>query len=191
MRKLVLFMHVSLDGIVGKPGEENDWIQTDEEMFDYALMQTNRSDIALYGRVTYELMDSYWPTAADHPDASHHDIEHSKWYNSVRKIVASKTMKGKSLTNATVVSDNLADEIRKLKKETGKDIVMFGSPSTAQSLIAENLIDDYWLFINPVLVGQGNPLFKSIKQIIKLKLLESKTFASGVVCLHYELKTNK
>jgi len=191
MRRVVLFMHVSLDGIVGKPGEENDWIHTDEEMFDYALRQTNRSDTALYGRVTYELMDSYWPTAADYPDASQHDIEHSKWYNNVRKIVASKTMKGKSLKNATIVSDNLSDEIRKLKNENGKDIVMFGSPSTAQSLMEENLIDDYWLFINPVLVGQGNLLFKYINQIIKLKLLESKTFASGVVCLHYELKTDK
>ena len=188
MRRVVLFMHVSLDGFISRPGGEIDWVLVGEEMFDYALMQTNRSDIALYGRVTYELMDDYWPTAADKPDASHHDIEHSKWYNNVRKIIASKTMTDEGRQNTTIVSNNLCDEIRKLKKETGKDIVMFGSPSTARSLMEENLIDDYWLFINPILLGQGLPLFKKINQIIKLNLLESKTFTSGVVCLHYEVK---
>lgn len=184
-------MHVSLDGFVGRPGGENDWILIDEEMFDYATMQTNRSDLALYGRVTYELMDSYWPTAASKPDATRHDIEHSTWYNNVRKIIASKTMKGDGLENTTIISENLSTEIRKLKKETGKDIVMFGSPSTAHSLMEDNMIDDYWLFINPILIGQGIPLFKNFKHIVKLNLLESKTFTSGVVCLHYEAKTDK
>jgi dihydrofolate reductase len=188
MRRVVLFMHVSLDGFVARPGGEFDWVLVSEEMFAYALKQTNRSDIALYGRVTYEMMNDYWPTAADKPDATHHDIEHSTWYNNVRKIIASKTMTDEGLQNTTVVSNNLSDEIRKLKKETGKDIVMFGSPSTACSLMEENLIDDYWLFINPILLGQGIPLFKKNTQIVKLNLLESKTFTSGVVCLHYEVK---
>ena len=191
MRKVVLFMHVSLDGFVAMPSGEIDWVLIGEEMFDYASMQTNRSDLALYGRVTYELMDSYWPTAAYKPDATRHDIEHSTWYNNVRKIIASKTMKGDGLENTTIISENLSTEIRKLKKETGKDIVMFGSPSTAHSLMEENVIDDYWLFINPILLGQGIPLFKNFKHIVKLKLLESKTFTSGVVCLHYEAKADK
>lgn len=184
-------MHVSLDGFVARPGGEIDWALVDDEMFDYALMQTNRSDLALYGRVTYELMDSYWPTAADNPEASKHDIEHSKWYNNVKKIIASKTMKGDGLKNTTIISENLPTEIRKLKLEPGNDIVMFGSPSTAQSLMEENVIDDYWLFINPILLGEGLHLFKNFKHIIQLNLVESKTFTSGVVCLHYEAKPDQ
>jgi dihydrofolate reductase len=88
-----------------------------------------------------------------------------------------------------IVSENLATEIRKLKQKTGKNIIMFGSPTLAHSLMQENLIDDYWLLMNPILLGQGNPLFRGLKKEIKLKLILSKSFVSGVVCLHYEAKT--
>ena len=186
MRKLVSFMHVSLDGLIAGPKGEMDWITVDEEIFDYAGNRTNESDLALYGRVTYEMMESYWPTAADQPGASRHDIEHSTWYKKVAKVVLSRTLKGKSLPNTKIVSDNLATEIAQLKKTSGKEIVMFGSPGATQSLAQENLIDEYWLFVNPIILGQGAPFFKGIKQASKLKLKKSHAFSSGVVCLHYE-----
>jgi len=185
MRKLVSFMHISLDGFTTNSKGQMDWIRTDVEMFDIAGQQTLRSDTALYGRGTYEIMEAYWPTAADQPNATKHDIEHSAWYKSVQKIVVSKTLKGFEVKNAEIISENLPDEISKLKKEKGKEIVMFGSPTLTRSLMDENLIDEYWLFINPILLGQGNPLFKNLSHEIKLRLLMSKTFASGVVCLHY------
>ena len=186
MRKLVSFMHVSLDGFVGGPQGEMDWIIVNEDMFSLAGEQTDRSDTALYGRLTYQMMNSYWPTAADKPNASKHDKQHSEWYNKVAKVVLSKTMKGATLHNTTVISDNVTSEITRLKEMPGKEIVIFGSPSASHSLMADDLIDDFWLFINPVLLGQGIPLFKGLKNRKKLKLVTSQTFASGVVCVHYE-----
>lgn len=186
MRRLVLFMHTSLDGFVAGPNGEMDWIIVDEEMFDYAGKRTNEADTALYGRVTYEMMESYWPTAAEQPGATKHDIEHSGWYNKVTKVILSRTMKGANLPNTKIISDNVSNEIIQLKQAPGQDILIFGSPSAVHSLMTENLIDDYWLFINPILLAQGIPLFKGIKDKTKLKLMETIPFASGVVCLHYE-----
>src|SRR5215218_5879649 len=99
MRKLISFMHISLDGFVGGPNGEMDWIKVDEEIFDYAGKMTKDSDLALYGRKTYEMMEGYWPTAADSPNPSKHTIEHAAWYNKVQKIVISKTLEGKSIKN--------------------------------------------------------------------------------------------
>jgi dihydrofolate reductase len=186
MRKIVLFMHTSLDGFVAGPNGEMDWIIVDEEIFDYAGDRTNEADTALYGRVTYQMMESYWPTAAENPNASKHDIEHSTWYNKVFKVVLSKTMKGVNLLNTTIISDNVANEITKLKQQDGKEIVIFGSPSIGHLLMQENLIDDYWFFINPIMLGKGIPLFKKIQHRTKLKLVKSNSFTTGVVCLHYE-----
>lgn len=191
MRKVILFMATSLDGFTTDANGEIGWISTDGEMFDFAGQRTNEADTALYGRGTYQIMESYWPTAADQPNATKHDIEHSAWYNRVQKIIVSKTIKGADLKNATIISRNLPTEIRKLKKGKGKEIILFGSPTLARSLMEKNLIDDYWLFVNPILLGQGIPLFKGLKNEIKLKLILSKTFASGVVCLHYEAKTDR
>jgi dihydrofolate reductase len=191
MRKLVLFMHVSLDGFVAGPNGEMDWITVNEEIFDYAARRTNESDTALYGRATYQMMQAYWPSAADQPNATRHDIEHSRWYNQVSKVVVSRSMQGAQLPKTTIISRNLAEEINKLKRAPGKEIIIFGSPGAAHSLMAENLIDDYWLFVNPILLGQGIPLFKDITTAIALKLLESHAFSSGVVCLHYETNGGK
>jgi dihydrofolate reductase len=187
MRKLAVFMHTTLDGFVAGPKGEMDWIIVNEDMFEYASRQTDQSDTALYGRVTYQMMDSYWPTAGEKPNASKHDKQHSSWYNKVEKMVFSRTMKGAELANTTIVSENAGNEILKLKNRPGKDIVVFGSPSVVHFLVSENLIDDYWLFVNPILLGQGIPLFKEQQNKIKLKLSSCNSFASGVVCLHYQL----
>lgn len=105
MRRVVSFMHLSLDGYASGINREIDWILIDEEIFQYVYDRTKESDTALYGRITYELMESYWPTAASRPNATKHDMDHSKWYNSVSKIVASKTMKGAKLPNTTIISE--------------------------------------------------------------------------------------
>lgn len=191
MRKLVLFMHVSLDGYTAGPNGEMDWIKVDDEMFEFANQQTNRSDTALYGRGTYKIMQDYWPTSADKPDASNHDIVHSKWYNEVEKIVVSSTLKGTRLSNARIISDNVAGEVQKLKNSEGRDIIMFGSPTLAKTMMQENLIDDYWLFVNPILLGKGALLFTTLKNHLNLKLVSHKALSSGVVCLHYQAITNK
>jgi dihydrofolate reductase len=185
MRKIISFMHISLDGFVAGPNGEMNWIKVDDEIFDYVGKRIGESDTALYGRVTYEMMESYWPTAGDEPDASKHDIEHSAWYKKAHKVVLSKTMKDADLTNTTIISDNLADRINEIKQQGDTEILLFGSPRATHSLIQQNLIDGYWLFVNPVVLGQGIPLFVDIKGEIKLKLLATQQFACGVTALNY------
>ena len=185
MRKIISFMHISLDGFVAGPNGEMNWIKVDEEIFDHVGERISETDTALYGRVTYEMMQNYWPTAADKPAATRHDIEHSKWYSKVHKVVLSKTMKDAELTNTTIISDNLSDRISEIKQQAGEDILLFGSPTATHSLIQQNLIDGYWLFVNPIILGQGIPLFVDINDKIKLKLLTTRQFTSGVTELNY------
>jgi dihydrofolate reductase len=186
MRNLIFFMHTSLDGFVAGQNGEMKWIKLDEEMFDFVATMTAQSDTALYGRVTYEMMQSYWPEAGEQPNASKHDKEHSKWYNNVSKVVLSKTMQETGLHNTKVISDQLSENINRLKEKDGKNILIFGSPRASQSLLNEGLIDEFWLFVNPIILGKGMLLFKDITGTTKLKLAESKTFACGVIALHYE-----
>jgi dihydrofolate reductase len=185
MRKIISFMHISLDGFVAGPNGEMNWIKVDEEIFDHVGKRISESDTALYGRVTYEMMQSYWPTAGDEPDASKHDIEHSKWYKEANKIVLSKTLNAEGLTNTQIISDNIADSINEIKQQQGPDILLFGSPTATHSLIQLNLIDGYWLFVNPIILGQGISLFADIKDKIKLKILSAKQFTSGVTAMDY------
>jgi dihydrofolate reductase len=185
MRKIISFMHISLDGFVAGLNGEMDWIKVDEEIFDYVGERISEGDTALYGRVTYQMMENYWPTAGDKPTATKHDIEHSKWYKKVQKVVLSKTMKDAGLTNARIISDNLSGIINEIKQQAGKDILLFGSPTATHSLIELNLIDGYWLFVNPIILGRGIPLFADIKDKIKLKLLTTRQFTCGVTELNY------
>jgi dihydrofolate reductase len=185
MRKIISFMHISLDGFVAGPNGEMNWIKVDEELFDHIGKRISQTDSALYGRVTYQMMESYWPNAGKEPGASKHDIEHSKWYNKAHKLVLSKTMQGASLANTTIISDNLSSEINKIKQGAGSEILLFGSPTATHALIQQNLIDGYWLFVNPIIIGQGIPLFTGIKDKTKLKLLTTQQFTSGVTELNY------
>lgn len=188
MRKIISFMHVSLDGFVAGPNGEMDWIKVDEEIFDYVGKRISEGDTALYGRVTYQMMESYWPTAADQPNASKHDIEHSKWYSQVHKLVLSQTMKGVDLDNAEIISDNVSERINEIKESSNgrsEEILLFGSPTATHSLMGENLIDGYWLFINPIILGEGIPLFANIRDKVKLQLVNTQSFSSGVTELSY------
>jgi dihydrofolate reductase len=186
MRKIISFIQISLDVFVAGPNGEMNWIKVDEEIFDYVGRRISESDTALYGRVTYQMMESYWPTAGSKPNASKHDIEHSKWYAQVHKVVLSKTLKGANLPNTTIISDDLAGRIHAIKQQSGSDIAVFGSPSATHALIQLGLIDGYWLFVNPVILGQGIPLFTNIHEKIKLNLLPvTRQFTCGVTELNY------
>lgn len=183
-------MHTSLDGFVAGPDGEMDWIKVDDEIFDFVGTMTDKADTALYGRVTYEMMEGYWPTAADQPNASRHDKEHSAWYKKVSKVVLSRTISEKGLENTKVINDQLPDNINKIKNQAGKNILIFGSPRASHSLLSHDLVDEFWLFVNPVLLGKGIPLFKGVTQTTKLKLVETKAFSSGVIALHYERRSS-
>jgi len=188
MRKIISFMHLSLDGFVAGPNGEMNWIKIDEEIFDHVGKRISETDTALYGRATYQMMENYWPAAGNKPDASKHDIEHSKWYNQVHKVVLSKTIADTHLTNTTIIRDNHSDKINEIKQKPGKEILLFGSPTATHSLIQQNLIDRYWLFVNPIILGRGIPLFADIKDTIKLQLLTTRQFTSGVTELNYTVE---
>jgi dihydrofolate reductase len=178
-------MHISLDGFVAGPKGKMDWIKVDHEIFDHVGQRISEGDTALYGRVTYQMMESYWPTAGDKPTASKHDVEHSKWYKKAHKVVLSKTMKGAGLANTTIVSENISARVNEIKQQGDKEILLFGSPTATHSLIQQNLIDGFWLFVNPIVLGQGIPLFVDIKNQLKLKLLDTRQYTCGVTELNY------
>jgi dihydrofolate reductase len=187
-------MHVSLDGFVASTDEGNaslGWISLSDDLFEYVDQQIQQTNTALYGRVTYQMMESYWPTATEQPNASTHDHTHSRWYKTARKIVLSNTLQNQEHPDIQIISSHLSDDINKLKRSAGSEILVFGSPGATHALMAENLIDEYWLFINPILLGQGIPLFKNIKDRTALTLVKSKLFDTGVVFLHYEVKLNQ
>lgn len=188
MGNIVLFMHTSLDGFAAGPNGEMNWIHVDQEIFDHGAERIKQTNTALYGRVTFGMMEGYWPTAADKPGATKHDREHAAWYKQARKIVLSTTLDQSAFANTTVVGKDFATALHTLKQATNGEILLFGSPSTAHALLAEGLIDACWLNVNPVLLGEGIPAFKGIKAKESLKLVSTHVFSSGVVSLSYEVK---
>jgi dihydrofolate reductase len=190
MRKVVLFIHLSLDGFAAGPNGELDWMSYDEELEKYAEGVVSTVGAALYGRVTFQMMESYWPTVLKNSSSTKHDIDHAHWIEKISKVVFSKSLNKVEWNNTRLIKDNVAEEVSKLKQQPGKDLVIFGSPGLAQTLMRLDLIDEYRLTVNPVVLGVGKPLFKDIRAKVTLKLLETKTFASGVTGLHYKLKRN-
>jgi dihydrofolate reductase len=188
MRRLVLLEHISLDGYMAAPDGDMGWIRVDEELWDYVTPIIDAADTAVYGRTTYEIMQSYWPTAASQPDATSHDIHHSEWTRTATKLVFSKTLPAApwdASGDATLIRDDVASVIRQLRQESGKDMVMLGSASLARTLIAQGLVDDYRLNLNPIVVGGGVALFPDTTSLRQLQLASCRTFRSGVVGLHY------
>lgn len=188
MRKVVLFMHISLDGFAAGPNGELDWISYDQELEKYAEEVVSTVGAPLYGRVTYQMMESYWPTVLTNPSATQHEMEHARWVENIPKIVFSKTLDKVEWHNTRLIKDNIAEEVMKLKQQPGKDLVIFGSPGLTHTFMGLDLIDEYRLTVNPVILGRGMPIFKDFKARSDLKLLNTKTFGSGVVALHYETK---
>jgi dihydrofolate reductase len=185
MRRIIWLTHISLDGFVAGPNGEIDWIYLEDQLFEDGHELIKTADTALYGRVTYQIMESYWPTAATRPTATKHDIEHASWVNPTTKIVFSRSLKKTDWQNTRIVKDHAAEEVAKLKEQPGKNMMLFASPNLASTLMNHDLIDEYWFNINPIILGKGKPLFKDLGQTRKLKLLGSKTYKNGVVNLHY------
>ncbi|MEO6890050.1 MAG: dihydrofolate reductase family protein [Ktedonobacteraceae bacterium] len=186
MRKVISFLHVSLDGFTTGPNGELEWAIVDEELNPYVDALFRNVDTALYGRVTYLVMQSYWPTMLTDPEASPRERAHAHWVENVSKIVFSRTLSRAEWKNSRMVKDQIAEEIAALKQQPGGDLMIFGSPTLTHSFTHLDLIDEYRLFLNPIVLGGGIPLFQDIKEWMKLKLLEAKTFQAGVVGLHYQ-----
>jgi dihydrofolate reductase len=184
MRKIIFMMSVSLDGYFCGPDRELDWQFVDEELHGHFNDWMRTAGAFLDGRVTYELMVEYWPTADADPAASPTVAEFAGIWRDMPKIVYSRTLE-RADWNTTVVHDVVVDEVTALKAEPGGDIVL-GGADLAATFAGHDLIDEYRIYVQPVLLGRGRPLFPLTETKLDLRLTESKTFSNGVVLLRYE-----
>lgn len=186
MRKIKLQMQLSLDGFVCGPNGEMDWMvwEWDDVLKNYTRNLTNSVDIFLLGRATGEGMAIYWPTVTSNPESKEEDKWMADKLNNLPKVVFSKTITSINWTNVRVAND-IVEEVRELKKEPGKDIMIYGGAGIVSSFIRENLIDEYHLFINPVVIGKGKAIFGDINEKMKLKLVNTTTSNTGIVILQY------
>lgn len=183
MRKLVVFNQVSLDGyFVDRYGDMSWAHKSDAEWRAFVEENASGGGELLFGRITYELMVSYWPT----PYARENDPIVAERMNNLPKAVFSRTMDNASWNNTKLVKGDMAAEIRKMKKEPGKDMVIFGSGSIVSQLAQAGLIDEYQMVVNPVVLGKGRTMFEGIKEKLTLKLTKTRTFGNGNVLLCYE-----
>lgn len=181
MRKVFLFNMVTLDGFFEGPNHDIDWHKTDEEFNEFAIAQLNEIGTLLFGRVTYQLMASYWPTQA----AAESDPVTAEKMNSTPKVVFSRTLHSAEWDKTRLARDAV-QEITKLKQQDGKDIAILGSANLAASLIPLGLIDEFRIMVNPIVLGKGTPLFQDVNDPLSVKLLSSKTFHNGNVLLFYQ-----
>ncbi len=186
MRKAISSDMVTLDGFFEGPNKELDWQIVDGENKEYAIDLLSKVDALLFGRVTYELMADYWPAAATNPSTPKSDLEIADKMNELPKIVFSKTLQEVKWNISRLVKENIADEIFKMKHQPGKDMMIFGSGSIVSTFMQHGLIDEYRIIVNPIVLGNGNLLFKGINGKQNLKLLNTKMFDSGIVILFYE-----
>lgn len=182
MRKLTAFNFLTLNGFYKGSGNDISWHKHGGEESEYSSDSLKSNNILLFGRVTYELMASYWPT----PFAIENDPANAKGMNDAEKIVFSNTMKKADWNNTRIISGNIVEEMKKLKQTPGKDLTILGSGSIISQFANEGLIDGYEIMIDPVALGEGTPIFKGIKEQLDLKLTDSRFFKSGVVLLSYE-----
>jgi dihydrofolate reductase len=189
MRKVIALIHLSLDSFAAGPNDELDWIAYDNELEQYAHSLHDLTDAVIWGRRTYEGMAGYWLTVPGNPASTPAELEHARFLDKATKIVVSRKLERiewNDAQNTVLIRDNIAEAINDIKQQPGKDIWFLGSTMLAQTFIQLDLIDEYRLNINPTVLGHGKSLFAGVTRSFPLKLLESKTFKSGVVALRYE-----
>jgi dihydrofolate reductase len=183
-------MMISLDGYFEGPDHDLSWHHVDEEFNDFAIEQMREGHTILFGRRTYQLMESFWPSKAGLED----DPEVAQLMNNTPKVVVSKSLKDVKETkiwkHVHLINDNVEDEIRSLKNKKGGNIILLGSSNFCVSLLEWNLLDEIRIMINPVVIGKGTPLFQGLKDKAGFKLIKSRNFTNGNVLLTYIPKDN-
>ena len=181
MRKLIFSINVSLDGFA-----DHTVAIADDELHEYSTDQLNTLDAVLFGRVTYQLFESYWPHASEDPQATESDVAFADKINAMPKIVFSRTLRKVDWNNARLSNGDMVEEVLKMKQGDGKSLSI-GGISTIQTFMKLNMVDEFWLLVHPVIVGSGRRLFDGLNEKLDLKLVDTKTFRSGVTVLHYLL----
>ncbi|MGD9534487.1 MAG: dihydrofolate reductase family protein [Candidatus Nitrosocosmicus sp.] len=189
VRKLRLQVHMSIDGCIAGPNNEMDWLIWDNGYLKYIDNITESVDTIIMGRKMVDGFIPFWTEVASKPDDPMYKI--AKKMVEIPKVVFTKTLKKSDWQNTDIATGDLRDEVTKLKnQDTRGDIIVYGGISFDSSLIKEKLIDEFYLFINPIVLGSGKTIFKDTAEIQKLSLIESKVFDCGLVLLHYEVKKN-
>ena len=183
MRKLVVFNQVTLDGYFSDKSGDMSWAHKhDAEWKDFVAGNAMGGGQLLFGRITYELMASYWPT----PYAINNDPIVAERMNNRPKVVFSRTLDKASWNNTKLVKGDLGAEVRKMKQEPGQDMVILGSGTIVSQLAQEGLIDVFQIVVNPIVVGKGRTMFEGVKDKLSLKLTRTRSFQNGSVLLSYE-----
>jgi dihydrofolate reductase len=186
MRKLIVFNHVTLDGYFVDDKGDMSWAHRKEDAEWSKFVADNASagtgGQMVFGRITYELMASYWPT----PSAVKSDPVVAEGMNSAQKVVFSRTLDQASWKNTRLVKSDPATEVRKMKDESGKDILIFGSGTIISQLAQEGLIDEYRIIVNPLVIGKGRTMFEGVKDKMTLNLTTTRAFKNGNMLLSYE-----
>jgi dihydrofolate reductase len=186
MRKVFLHINISLDGFIEDDKHEMDWHFVDDEFEEYIKEVLRSIDGMIFGRVAHQLLAEYWPTAASKPGASPRDVETATMMNTLPKYVISRESYQTEWQNSHIISGDVAGEIRNLKDEPGKDIALFAGAGVARSFMQLDLLDEYRLILNPVVLGRGTPLFRNGNDKRNLELLETLRFSSGAMVLTYK-----
>lgn len=182
MRKVIMFNLITLDGFFeGEHKWDITWHQVDEEFNDFSIEQLNHAGGLLFGRVTYQGMADYWSS----PTAIENDPLVAAKMNSIAKYVFSNTLEKTEWNNTQLIKGDAVKELIKLKEQPGADLFVFGSANLASTFTKHNLIDEYRFIINPVVLGKGEPLFKEDNGVLKLKLLDARSFKNGNILLSY------
>ncbi len=181
MRKMFAFLVATVDGYYEGPNQEFDWPLVDEEFNEFSVRQLDEVDTLVFGRVTYELMASYWPT----PAAKDDDPRVAAMMNEMPKLVISRTLDKVDWANSRLIRDNVAEQLTEAKQQPGKDIAILGSSALTVDLLPSGLVDELRIMVNPIILGAGKSMFKTADHRIGLALLEARPFASGNVLLRY------
>jgi dihydrofolate reductase len=184
MRKIVLWMSVSVDGFIEGPNRELDWHLVDDELHNHFNAELSGMGGFLDGRVTYELMAAFWPTADADPASTAPMREFARIWRETPKIVYSRTLE-RADWNTTIVRDVVVDEVMALKAQPGGDLTL-GGADLAATFMRHDLIDEYRLYVHPVVIGRGKPLFPTSDARTDLRLAETRAFGNGVVLLRYQ-----
>lgn len=182
MRKLISYNFITLNGFYKDANNDIRWHKHDAEESAYGVDMLESANTLLFGRITYDMMKSYWPT----PMALQQAPDMAAGMNRAEKIVFSRTLDSADWHNTRIIRDDMVDQIRQLKQQPGTDLTLLGSGSILTQFADHGLIDEYQIMLDPVAIGQGTPLFNDISRPLDLKLTMSRTFKSGVVLLHYQ-----
>lgn len=185
MRSVIFPMMISLDGYVARPDGALDWVTMDEEIHAFINDQHREIGAYLNGRRSFEMMAAAWPPIEDDPSSPDVLVDYARIWKAKPKVVFSRTLE-EAGWNARIVREDVAAEVIKLKREPGSDMLV-GGPTLAASFFELGLIDAVDLFLNPVVLGSGVPMFPALEPSIDMQLIESRTFDSGVVYLRYRL----